>query len=114
MSRVYIPSAGPSAWQAFLAEPEKHWRTGYSARTLAYSWEASDSLPAEISAMFDESAELLIAISEHKVHLDGGTRSSQSDVFALIRFGTSTCAAAIEGKVNEPFGQDRFSGQGYN
>jgi len=27
---------GPEDWKPLLAEPEKHWRTGYSAKTLAY------------------------------------------------------------------------------
>jgi hypothetical protein len=104
MAKIYIPSAGPSDWQRFLAKPEKQWRTGYSAKTLAHCWEAADGLPPEISAMFDAPAELLIALPEHKVALDGGGRESQNDVFGLIRAGDQTCAAAIEGKVNEPFG----------
>lgn len=54
--------------------------------------------------MFDKPTELLVALPEHKVPLAGGQRNSQSDVFALIRFGEETCAATIEGKVNEPFG----------
>lgn len=54
--------------------------------------------------MFDKPTDLLVALPEHKVPLAGGQRDSQSDVFALIRFGEETCAATIEGKVNEPFG----------
>lgn len=103
-NRVYVPSGGPSAWQQILAAPEKQWRTGFSARTLAHSWEASNGLPTEIARMFPERADLLLAIPEHKVPLPGGRRESQNDVFALIRFGESTSATMIEGKVNEPFG----------
>lgn len=103
-TRVYIPSEGPSSWQAFLAEPERQWRTGYSAKTLAHCWESADGLPDEIAKMFDDPAELLVALPEHKVPLKGGNRDSQNDVFALIRFGDQTCAATVEGKVNEPFG----------
>ena len=40
MSTFYIPSAGPDSWAAFLASPEKQFVTGYSARTMAYCWEA--------------------------------------------------------------------------
>ncbi|WP_192384226.1 DUF6946 family protein [Mesorhizobium silamurunense] len=104
MSQIYVPSSGPDSWQAFLADPAKHWRMGYSARTLAHSWEKAKGLPSEIAAMFDKPAELLAAFPEHKVPLAGGGRDSQSDVFALIRFGEETCAATIEGKVKEPFG----------
>ncbi|ESZ21280.1 DUF6946 family protein [Mesorhizobium sp. L48C026A00] len=103
-TRVYIPSQGPASWQAFLAEPERQWRTGYSAKTLAHCWENAEGLPNEIARMFDPPAELLLALPEHKVPLEGGNRESQNDVFALIRFGDQTCAATIEGKVNEPFG----------
>ncbi|WP_390919555.1 DUF6946 family protein [Neorhizobium turbinariae] len=102
--RIYLPSPGPSAWQQFLAEPEKQWRVGYSARTIAHSWEHCDGLPPEVSAMFPGDPELLLAIPEHKVPLAGGGRDSQNDVFALIRFDGKTCAATIEGKVAEPFG----------
>ena len=104
MSRIYVPSSGPGSWQAMLADPAKHWRIGYSARTLANSWETAKGLPAEVAAMFDKPAALLLALPEHKVPLAGGGRDSQSDVFALIRAGEDLCAATIEGKVNEPFG----------
>lgn len=103
-TRIYLPSSGPAAWQQFLAEPEKQWRTGYSAKTLAHSWEASPGLPLEVATLFPKGSELLLAIPEHKVPLVGGARDSQNDVFALIRSGENTCAAMIEGKVNEPFG----------
>ncbi|MGX5845177.1 DUF6946 family protein [Mesorhizobium sp. ArgA1] len=104
MSRVYLPSLGPDSWQAILADPVKHWRMGYSARTLAHCWEKANGLPSEVAAMFDQPTELLVALPEHKVPLAGGNRDSQSDVFALIRFGADTCAATVEGKVNETFG----------
>ncbi|RWG90584.1 MAG: hypothetical protein E5X49_04305 [Mesorhizobium sp.] len=103
-TRVYIPSQGPMSWQAFLAEPVRQWRTGYSAKTVAHCWESANGLPDEIAHMFDGSAELLVALPEHKVPLDGGNRDSQNDLFALIRFGDQTCAATVEGKVSEPFG----------
>ncbi|WP_341487439.1 hypothetical protein [Pararhizobium sp. A13] len=103
-NKIYIPSLGPSAWRRFLAEPEKQWRTGYSAKTLAHCWEQSVGLPPEISGLFPDTTELLLALPEHKVPLRGGNRDSQNDIFALIRYGGATCAATIEGKVNEPFG----------
>lgn len=48
MIRIYIPATGPDDWQQFLKDPVKHWRTGYSAKTLAYSWHAADPWPQEI------------------------------------------------------------------
>lgn len=100
----YIPSQGPQSWQSLLADPEKHWRTGYSARTLAHAWQAARGLPPEIELLFGEDCELLLGIPEHKVDLPGGTRPSQTDLFILMRQQQATIACAIEGKVDEPFG----------
>lgn len=106
-NRILIPSKGPDDWQQFLAKPDLQWATGYSARTLAYAWEAANGLPPEIadltSAAFGP-GELLFAIPEHKTALPGGRRESQSDVFALVRHQAGLATYAIEGKVDEPFG----------
>ena len=107
MARILIPSEGPKSWQRLLAQPYKQWVKGFSARTIAHAWEASDSMPDEVAeilgtafGMFD----LLMAIPEHKTTLPGGSRDSQSDVFALIRHETGLATCTIEGKVDEPFG----------
>jgi len=39
MARILTFTSGPEDWQALLADPTKHWKTGCSARTLAYCWE---------------------------------------------------------------------------
>ncbi|MBR1172855.1 hypothetical protein JQ617_02715 [Bradyrhizobium sp. KB893862 SZCCT0404] len=104
MRKIYIPTSGAASWQSLLADPEKHWRMGYSARTLAHCWEASDGLPTEVAALFGSDAELLIAIPEHKVSLRDTGRESQTDLFALIKANDRTIAVAVEGKVNETFG----------
>jgi hypothetical protein len=104
MRKVYTPTLGPQSWQALLADPVKHWRTGYSARTIAHCWEAAEGLPAEVAALFGSDAELLIAIPEHRVSLRDAGRESQTDVFALVKSSNRTIAVAVEGKVNESFG----------
>ena len=111
MGRCYIPSDGPDAWQGFLADPAEHWKTGYSAKTLAHSWEAGDHLPDEVASLIKtipryecEEPELLMAMPEWKVPLPGGARDSQNDVLALIGVGGDLMVAAVEGKVSEPFG----------
>lgn len=107
MTRILTPSPGPGAWRQFLAEPEKHWVKGYSARTLAHAWEAADGMPDEVADILGEAFgpfELLLAIPEHKTPLPGGRRESQSDVFALIRHQQGLATCTIEGKVDEPFG----------
>jgi hypothetical protein len=109
MGRIYCPTAGAEDWKRFLADPEKHWASGYSARTLASCWEAANgALPPEIASLFRQQGsepELLIAIPEHKVPMPGSHRGdSQNDVFALVRANERTFAVTIEGKVKEPFG----------
>jgi hypothetical protein len=101
---IYVPAIGAESWKGLLADPEKQWQTGYSAKTLAYCWGAGAGLPPEIGALFGPEAALLIGIPEHKVDLPGGGRPSQTDLFALVRRGEYTISCAIEGKVSEPFG----------
>ena len=109
MSCIYIPAKNPDDWAQLLADPVKHWRIGYSARTLAYSWQSADGFPNEIKASFSTNEflsdiELLFAIPEHKVPLVGGARPSQNDIWALARAGSGLVSIAVEGKVSEPFG----------
>lgn len=101
--RVYVPTRGPVDWRARLADPQKHWRQGYSAHAVAQAWERAAGLPPEIAQLFDPAPELLLAIPEHGVALPGRGADSQCDVFALLRIGAQTCALTVEAKVNEPF-----------
>lgn len=111
MSKIVIPSRGAEDWQRLLAEPEKHWRSGYSAKALAHCWEAADGFPPSVQALFDGSRfkafhglELVLGIPEHRVPLPGGRRASQTDLFVLARANDGLAAIAVEGKVAEPFG----------
>ncbi len=74
MGKILIPANGPADWQQFLAEPEKQWKRGYSARTLAHCWHDADGFPKDVCAVLTSSGnfrdiELLVAIPEHKVSL---------------------------------------------
>ena len=111
MSKIYIPAARPEDWQSILADPEKHWRQGYSARALAYCWQEANGFPNCVKRAFKKSnislfqnIEILIAIPEHKVSLPGGARSSQNDLFVLAKSHDQLISIAVEGKVSEPFG----------
>lgn len=107
MSKILVPSNGPDDWKKFLAQPELHWSKGYSARTLAHSWEAAAGAPVEVADLMTQAfgpGELLFAVPEHKTALPGGERKSQSDVFALVRHDAGLATYTIEGKVDEPFG----------
>jgi hypothetical protein len=102
MTPIPIPTTSPDDWRPLLADPDRHWRRGYSAMATALSWEAaSPDLPPEIAAILGPQAELLLGLPEHKVPLPGGQGVSQCDVFALVRVGDDTVALAVEAKVNE-------------
>jgi hypothetical protein len=109
--RILHFTTGPQDWQALLADPQKHWRTGFSARTLAHCWEAANGLPPEVQAVFSASNEPLIAdftpivaVPEFKVPLPGGDRPSQNDLFLLGRSKGGPVSVMVEGKVSESFG----------
>ncbi len=109
--RILAFTSGPEDWQALLADPVKHWRTGYSARTLAHCWEAADGLPTEVERVIGKAADPLLAglvpflaVPEFKVPLPGGGRSSQNDIFVLARSKSGPVCIMVEGKVGESFG----------
>lgn len=109
MSKIYISAVSADQWSQFLAEPSKQWRTGYSARALAHSWQEANGFPTEVQAALEQTAqlsniELLIAIPEHKVPLPGGSRASQNDIWVLARADGNLVSIAVEGKVSESFG----------
>jgi len=111
MKHILIPTRGPADWQRLLASPTRHWRTGYSAKALAYCWEAASGFPPEVTRALDAAEspslhglELLLAIPEFEVSLPGGRAPSCTDLFVLARGPEGLVAIAVEGKVNEEFG----------
>ncbi len=112
MKRIFIPSGHPQDWQQFLAEPERQWKIGYSARTLAYCWHAANGFPEEVSQVFASSSlsafqsiEALLILPEYKVALKGRGPDSQNDIFVLGKAQDGALVSImIEGKVEESFG----------
>lgn len=111
MNRILAFTSGPQDWRKLLADPVKHWRPGYSARTLAYCWETSEGFPPEVAAPFTQCKDPLmadlvpiLAVPEFKVPLPGGVRASQNDIFVLARSAAGPVTIMVEGKVNESFG----------
>jgi hypothetical protein len=111
MPRILSFTSGPQDWQALLADPVKHWKTGFSARTLAHSWEAADGFPSEVAEAFAHGTDPLLAgitpilaVPEFKVPLPGGVRASQNDIFVLARSSSGPVSIMVEGKVGESFG----------
>jgi hypothetical protein len=111
MERILSFTTCPDDWRQYLADPVKHWKSGYSARTLAYCWEAADGFPTEVANGFKQTnepllanLEPLLAVPEFKVSLPGGSRASQNDIFVLARSSAGPVCIMVEGKVNESFG----------
>lgn len=104
---TFVPTKSPEDWKRFLASPDKQWEPGYSAHTLAHSWDAAPGFPPEIAAALAPAfpgVELLMAIPEWKVDLPGRGPGSHNDAFALARTDRGLLTIAIEGKVDEPLG----------
>jgi hypothetical protein len=82
--------------------------------TLARAWEDAKGagFPPEIAALLAtanradwEPLRLLLAIPEYQVPLPGGSRPSQTDLVAFARGAKGLVAIAVEGKVDERFGE---------
>jgi hypothetical protein len=111
VAQILVPTTSHEDWKDLLASPDRHWKPGYSAMTLARSWQDANGFPPEIRATLATSPypnlhaiEPLLIIPEFKVPLPGGDRASQTDVFVLARAGTGLVTIAVEGKVDEAFG----------
>ena len=112
MAKFYISSKGSESWKELLAEPDKQWKTGYSARSLAYCWEEAQGFPKSVTDVFKSSSfklfhsvEFILGIPEHKVDLPPkGGRPSQNDLFILAKSQDELISIAVESKVAEPFG----------
>jgi hypothetical protein len=104
-----VPTSRAEDWKNLLADPDKHWREGYSAHALATRWEAAGGLPVEVRALFEDDPafaglQMLLGMPEHKVALPGGARPSQTDLWVLARTREELLSIAVEGKVRESFG----------
>lgn len=116
---IYIPADHPDQWQTLLADPG-HWRTGYSAKALAYCWhEAKGDFPPEVRQVLTgsgidvlQSLEMLLGIPEFAVPIPGGSRRSYTDLLVLAGNHYGLAAMAVAGKAQEGFGRSIGQGQG--
>ena len=111
MDRIFIPTREPEDWKSLLAEPNKQWKRGCSAKALAYCWQEANDFPECVRNVFKKSGielfrniKLLLAFPEYKVALPGGARPSQNDIFILAKGNNQLVSIMVEGKVSEPFG----------
>ncbi len=111
MSKIYIPAKNAEEWKNLLSEPEKHWRTGFSAKSLAYCWQDKNDFPDSVTDVFSQygkpfcDCKSLLIFPEHKVPLKGGNRPSQNDLWILAKSADDLVSITVEGKVNETFGE---------
>jgi hypothetical protein len=111
-AKFFRPIDSPDDWRQLLAEPVKHWKTGYSAKSLAYCWQEAKGFPPEVRHVFRNSGidifqdvKMLVVFPEYKVPLPGGRRASQSGIFVLAKGSGQLISIMVEGKVHEPFGE---------
>ncbi len=112
--RIYTPSSGLSSWRDRLADPETQWVRTKSAFETAVFWEVGArqacGLHPSLVALLEQSPELrgpslVASFPEHRVALPGGTRASQTDVWALVRVSSALLSLAVEGKAGESFAE---------
>lgn len=108
----FVRTSRPEDWQLQLAEPNKQWKSGHSAKALAYCWMEAGGFPSSVKSVFQKSKynifkdiDFLAGFVEHKVPLPGGVRPSQNDIFVLAKNKKDVVAIAVEGKVSESFGE---------
>ncbi len=103
---ILIPSKGAESWKDFLAKPKIHWKTGHSAKALAYSWESQKGFPQNVKTTLEKSGldlEMIFAIPEYKIELDTHIAPSQNDLFVLAKNKKELVVITVEGKVEEAF-----------
>ena len=109
---IVVPAQSTADWRKLLQDPEKQWRHGYPAKSLADHWQQAGGFPQDIRRMFQEvpvigvnDAEMLLGIPEHTTDLPGRGRPSFTDLFVLAKSRDGLITIAVEGKVSEPFGE---------
>ena len=106
----FVKTSSPEDWRLQLAEPDKQWEDGYSAKSLAYCWETAKGFPNSVKRVFKKSdygifkdIVFLAGFVEHQVPLRGRGYPSQNDIFVLAKSKKGLISIAVEGKVDESF-----------
>ena len=111
MSRFFYAHeiAKPTDVIPYLARQERHWKKGYSAYELAHSWVSAGDIPSSVRSVLDTcpdyaGAALVEGLFERDVDLRTPGRRSQTDLLAFVKSVHGNAVIAVEGKVDEPFG----------
>ena len=114
--RIVVRVNSVDQWRQLIANPELHWRIGYSARTLAHCWSAANGLPQSVQRLFAvwgtepfDDFRVLLVRPELKVSLAGLGHDSQTDAWVLGRNQAELISISVEGKVDEPFGDETLA-----
>jgi hypothetical protein len=113
MPHFYLPTKSAKCWRGLRADPDKQWRDGYSSKSLATSWEAAHGFPPEVAAVFQtlriptfNRLSFVAGFPAYKIQIPPGTgHPSQTDLMVVARVGRELVVIAVEGKVEESFGE---------
>ena len=109
--RLHVPLLKPDDVIPHLAKPDLHWKSGYSAQELAITWfQSSNDFPPSVRAALSavpeySDAELVDGFFEREIELGSPGRNSQADLLVITGLRQELGVIAVEGKVNEPFGE---------
>lgn len=113
MNRYLVELRTLGDWQSRLGDPELHWKRGASAMELAVAWlgarRSARGLPKDVGALLDavpalHGSAIKLAVPELRTALPGGSRASQTDLWALLRTSEQMVSLSVEGKAAESFG----------
>jgi hypothetical protein len=107
--RLHLPMLQPTDVIPHLGRGEQHWKVGRSAHALCTKWFDSNGIPDRVDSLFQsapdfENLRLIDAFLERDVDLGDGHRPSQTDLMAICSDLRGLFVVAVEGKVDEPFG----------
>jgi hypothetical protein len=114
MNRYLMELRTLGDWQSRLGDPELHWKRGASAMELAVAWlgarRSARGLPKDVAEILDavpilRGGTVKLAIPELRTSLPGGSRASQTDLWALLKSDDRFVSLSVEGKAAEPFGE---------
>lgn len=108
--RFSVPLRFPEDVVSHLAQGERHWRDGYSAKELAYAWATANGFPRSVRIVLDacpdyRGAELIDGFFEREVDLRSAGEPTHTDLMLVVAMRDQLAVIAVEGKVEEPFGE---------
>jgi len=62
MAQILVPTQSYEEWRRLLARPDRQWKSGFSAMTLARSWDEAHGFPPEVDAILRSSEFLWLVI----------------------------------------------------